>query len=133
MENRFYKSVLVLLFMLGYQSIQAQANIKIDKIKEQDILPLVEVSYFENDRAKLAEWKKSHEREYLELMWYLTESYRIERNYFQEGVTLDQTFIDVRRHEHLRKKDEEHVVVLPNFRDVIVLIPESKLLYKPKQ
>ncbi len=68
---------------------------------------------------------------YAKEMWYYTESFYVKRNYNNEGITLDESIIDISRFESQRKENEEAIVTLPGFKDVIVLIPNNKLIYKP--
>jgi hypothetical protein len=114
--------------MYGPSLAQNSTIPKLDQAKVEPLLPFV-ISIYGGDAA-FNDWKKDHPEEYQKFMWYMTESYELRRNYYNEGYTLDGV-IDVRRYEHLRKKDEAFVVTFPHFRDAIVLLPESKLLYKP--
>jgi hypothetical protein len=65
-------------------------------------------------------------------MWYYTESFYIKRNHLTQGITLDESVIDISRFETQRKPNEETIVTLNGFKDVIVLIPANKLIYKPE-
>jgi len=79
----------------------------------------------------LEEFKKNQPHDYLKELWYYSESFYIKRNHLNTGEVLDPSIIDVSRFEHLRKQDQESIVELPGFKDVIVLLPINKLIYKP--
>lgn len=77
-------------------------------------------------------FKANHKEEYLKQMWYYSRSFYVKRNHLVEGVTLDESIIDISRFEQHRKASEEAIVVLPGFKDVLVLLPANKLLYQFK-
>lgn len=81
----------------------------------------------------LADFKKNHPHDYLKELWYYSESFYVKRAYLNTGVALDASIIDISRFESERQENEEQIIVLPGFKDVIVLLPNSKLIYKPKQ
>jgi hypothetical protein len=64
-------------------------------------------------------------------MWYFSESFYIKRNYSNDGVAMNEEAIDISRFESNRKQNEEAIVIIPGFKDVIVLLPTTKLIYKP--
>ena len=39
--------------------------------------------------------------------------------------------LDISRFEHARKEMEEAILVLPGYKDALVLLPINKLIYKP--
>ena len=47
------------------------------------------------------------------------------------GVVSHEEAIDISRFESNRKQNEEAIVIIPGFKDVIVLLPTTKLIYKP--
>lgn len=77
-------------------------------------------------------WKKENPDLYQKEMWYYSESFYIKRNYLSEGISLPEGSIYIPRFESSRKANEEAIVVLPGFKDVLVLLPENKLIYKAK-
>jgi hypothetical protein len=81
---------------------------------------------------RMEEWKKSNTVLYYKELWYFAESFYVKRNYLQEGVVLDESMIDISRFESSRKANEEAIVVLPGFKDALVLIAADKLIYKPE-
>lgn len=79
----------------------------------------------------LETWKKDHTVQYYKELWYYCESFYVKRNHFIEGVTLNEEIIDISRFESSRLDDQEALVVLPGFKDVLILLPANKLVYKP--
>lgn len=79
----------------------------------------------------MAEFKKNKPHEYLKELWYYSESFYVKRNHLQEGVTMDESMIDITRFESSRKEGEEAIILLPGFKDALVLLPINKLIYKP--
>jgi hypothetical protein len=76
-------------------------------------------------------WKNDNPELYEKEMWYYTESFYIKRDYLSQGITMDEGMIYVARFETQRAQDDEVIVTFPGFKDVMVLIPASKLIYKP--
>lgn len=83
------------------------------------------------DADGFAKWKSTNKMLYAQEMWYYTESFYVKRNYNAEGITLNEEIIDISRFEKERKENEEAIVQLPGFKDVLVLMPANKLIYKP--
>jgi hypothetical protein len=79
----------------------------------------------------LAEFRKADSKQYLKELWYFSESFYVERNHLPEGIAFDESAIDITRFEHLRKPNEDAIVIMPGFKDVIVLLAGNKLFYKP--
>jgi hypothetical protein len=105
-------------------------KIKLDPIKEKKFLPYVEYRHTgPNDYFQ--KWKADNKFQYIKEMWYYSESFYIKRNYSNDGVTMNEEAIDISRFEANRKANEEAVVSIPGFKDVIVLLPTNKLIYKP--
>ena len=77
------------------------------------------------------QWKKDNPELYEKEMWYFSESFYITRNYLSQGITLNEGGIYVARFEAQRKQNEEAIVIFPGFKDVMVLLPGNKLIYKP--
>jgi hypothetical protein len=76
-------------------------------------------------------WKKENKFLYIKEFWYYAESFYIKRNVNTEGITMDESQIDISRFEMNRKQTEESVINISGFKDVIVLLPLNKLIYKP--
>lgn len=118
------------LFLLLSSSVFSQVNsLEIDPVKEKMYTPYM--LWRHQGTEGLAEFKKNKPHEYLKELWYYSESFYIKRNHLKTGETLDASIIDISRFEHLRKQDEESTVELPGFKDVIILMPINKLIYKP--
>jgi hypothetical protein len=96
--------------------------------KEKMYLPYLAVRH--GGDMPLKEWKKSNSVLYFKELWYYCESFYIKRNYFTTGVSLDESIIDISRFENYRKQNDEVVVPLEGFKDAVILLPTSKLLYK---
>lgn len=79
----------------------------------------------------LADFKKNKPHDYLKELWYYSESFYVKRNHLSEGYVLNEEIIDISRFEKSRKENEEAIVVLPGFKDVLVLLPSNQLIYKP--
>jgi hypothetical protein len=75
-------------------------------------------------------WKSNNKIQWTKEAWYYSESFYVKRNYKNEGIVLDESIIDISRFEKYRKENEESIVELPGFKDVIVLLPANKLIYK---
>lgn len=111
-------------------SFSAQVNsLEANPEKERKFTPYMIVRH--QGPEALADFKKNHAHEYLKELWYYSESFYIKRDYFKKGVELDDAIIAIDRFENSRKEDEEAIVILPGFKDVLVLLPTNKLIYKP--
>ena len=77
------------------------------------------------------QWKSTNKLLYAQEMWYYSESFYIKRNISNNGVSMDESQIDISRFESNRKQNEEFVLIIPGFKDAIVLLPANKLIYKP--
>lgn len=76
-------------------------------------------------------WKSENKIQYLKELWYQSKSFYIKRNVNSEGITMNEALIDIGRFESSRLIDSEAIVNIPGFKDVIVLLPTNKLIYKP--
>jgi hypothetical protein len=134
MKTSFKLILLGLLVIFSFEN-NAQTNIvephnlKPDPEKEQMFLPYLAVRH--GGLASTEIWKKSNTVQYYKELWYYCESFYVKRNHLKEGVTLNEEIVDISRFEYARKENEEAIVVLPGFRDVLVLLPANKLVYKP--
>lgn len=75
--------------------------------------------------------KNTDKYAYLKEMWYFSESFYVKRNHLAEGVELNESIIDITRFEQNRKMYDEAIVVIPGYKDVLVLKPSSSLVFKP--
>jgi hypothetical protein len=83
-----------------------------------------------NDPGGFLQWKTNNPDLYIKEMWYYTESFYIKRNYLSQGITMDEGMIYVPRFEMQRMPTTEVIIEFPGYKDVMVLIPIDKLLYK---
>ncbi|MDO8999403.1 MAG: hypothetical protein Q7W45_06530 [Bacteroidota bacterium] len=120
----------IFAFMSFFSFSQDWSKIKLDPTKEQKFEPYL---VFRHGSAgqDYQTWKANNKFQYVKEMWYFSESFYVKRNYSNEGATLNEEIIDISRFESNRKANEEAIVTLPGFKDVIVLLPTSKLIYKP--
>lgn len=116
-------------FFCGAQTISPN-QLKPNPEKEKMYLPYLAARH--GGPEMLAEWKKSNTLLYYKELWYFTESFYVKRNHMAEGATLNESIIDISRFESHRKNGESVIVELPGFKDVLVLTPTEKLIYKPE-
>ena len=127
--------ILVFSGILFLKPLQAQtASLQTDVLKpnpgkEVQFLPYLAVRH--GGMSEIETWKKQNTIKYYQELWYYTESFYIKRNHLSDGYTLDESILDISRFESQRKLDEEVTVILPGFKDVLILIPGNKLIYKP--
>ncbi len=134
-STKIFFLVFVLCFALT--SLKAQSNstlissedIKPDPKKEAMFLPYLAARH--GGPASLQEWKKDNTLQYYKELWYFCESFHVKRDHLSQGISLDESIIDISRFESSRKATEEAIVVLPGFKDALVLLPTSQLIYKP--
>lgn len=131
-----FRALFVAAFMSGSSAAFSQTGIASsesltpDPVKEKMFFPYLAVRHGGPDATEA--WKKNNTYQYYKELWYYSESFYVKRNYNSTGVTLDESIIDISRFESSRKSSEEAIVVLPGFRDVLVLMPSDKLIYKPQ-
>lgn len=131
-----FKTFLVCLFISCSLLSFSQSNslsseqLKPDPDKEQKFLPYLAVRH--GGMPAIENWKKNNTYLYYQELWYYCESFYVKRNYLNEGVTLNESIIDISRFESSRKENEEAIVTLPGYKDVLVLLPASKLVYSIK-
>lgn len=128
--HRTSKWIIVIMFVVTSLAGWSQANsLEISADKEKAFTPYM---YWRHGGPEgVLEFKKTQPHEYLKELWYYSESFTVKRNYLQEGVTLDPSIIDISRFESSRKAEEDFILVLPGFRDALVLLAGNKLIYKP--
>jgi hypothetical protein len=126
--TKIYFFFFCLLCGLGWSQSNA---LEISAEKEKAFIPYM---YWRHGGVEgLDEFKKNHPYDYLKELWYYTSSFKVKRDHFAEGAVLDETIIDISRFESSRKEDEETILVMPGFRDALVLLAGNKLIYKPKE
>lgn len=103
--------------------------LKPDPEKEKAFFPYLAVRHG-GPEATLS-WKKSNTLQYYKELWYYCESFSVKRNHLASGDLLNVSIIDISRFESSRKQNEEAIVILPGFKDVLVLKSLNQLIYKP--
>jgi len=130
MKSNFKILFLGILLGMSFTSFSQQLDqIKLNPEKVKKFSPYVEWKH--GGAQGFPAWKSSNKMLYAQEMWYYSESFYIKRNVSGEGITLDESIIDVSRLENQRKQNEEVTVMMPGFKDAVVLIPGNKLIYKP--
>jgi hypothetical protein len=128
-----FKIILSVFFIFFYIFSEAQItspnDLKPNAEKEKKFLPYVAILH--GGIEKLKAWKQENTYQYFKELWYYTESFYISRNYLKEGLVLNEEIIDISRFEFNRKQSEESIVIIPGFKDVLILYPLNKLIYKP--
>lgn len=125
-----FKIILIAAFTALSAFSFAQVNsLELNADKEKKFTPYM--MYRHQGPDGLADFKKNHKHEYLKELWYYSESFYVKRGYFKQGAELDESIIAIDRFEDSRKETEEAIVILPGFKDVLVLLPANKLIYKP--
>lgn len=130
-DNLLVFCLVCVVSVLGAQnnSLVSVNDIQPDPKKEAMFLPYLAVRH--GGPASLQEWKKSNTVQYYKELWYYCESFYVKRNHLSQGVSLDESIIDISRFEASRKPNEEATVILPGFKDALVLLPTNQLVYKP--
>ena len=105
-------------------------DMKYDHIAEEKFGKYVEAKHLFDGQSFTA-WKSENKILYFKELWYQSKSFYVKRNQLSEGLTLDESIFDVSRFESYRKEDVESIITFPGFKDVIVLLPNNKLIYKP--
>ncbi len=128
-----FKIILSGFFIFFYIFSEAQItspnDLKPNAEKEKKFLPYVAILH--GGIEKLEAWKQENTYQYFKELWYYTESFYISRNYLKEGLVLNEEIIDISRFEFNRKQSEESIVLIPGFKDALILYPSNKLIYKP--
>jgi len=128
------KAILFFLFLFfgvyscTFSQVLDVNNLKPNPEKEKKFSPYIE--WMHGGKENFAAWKSANTLQYYKELWYYSESFYVKRNYFNEGVELNEEIIDISRFENQRKENEEVVVTLSGFKDVLVLLPASKLIYQ---
>lgn len=78
-------------------------------------------------------WKQENKVQYAMELWYYGKSFYIKRNVLSEGIKIDESMIDVSRFESSREESTEAIILIPGFRDAIILLPIEKLIYNPNK
>jgi hypothetical protein len=134
MQNLFF-SLFVLLLLAGSANAQISSSnnqdLVLDPVKVAQFEPYVTVRHAYYEPGGYSGWKADNPEQYLKEMWYWSESFYFKKDYLSSGTSLPGRSIDISRFERKRKPNEEVIIVLPGFKDALVLLPSSKLIYKP--
>jgi hypothetical protein len=109
---------------------QDWSKIKLDADKEKKFEPYIQIRH-SSTPAEYKVWKENNKFQYVKEMWYFSESFYVKRNHLPQGEKLNEEIIDISRFESSRNATTEAIVTLPGFKDVIVLLPTNKIIYKP--
>lgn len=112
----------------GFSQIPDVNILKPNPDKEKKFSPYIEWKH--GGKENFPAWKAANTIQYYKELWYYAESFYVKRNYFSEGVELNEEIIDISRFENQRKENEETIVELGGYKDVIVLLPANKLIYR---
>jgi hypothetical protein len=119
-DMKYILASLVILFLhtglLAQQVDPAVFGMSQDKINK--FLPYFR---FQHGDAVLNEMKANEPAKYYFELWVLSESFSVMRNHFTQGIQLDESIIDIRRFNEQRLNDNEAIVVLDGFKDVLKL------------
>jgi hypothetical protein len=129
-----YKFNFIVFFLIAFVSFSQNGKLTnpiiLDSIK---VNMFVKYPQFKHDLQPggFYQWKNDNPLLYQKEMWYYTESFYIKRNYLPQGITLNESAIDITRFESQRQAVAETTITLDGFKDVLVLIPGNDLIYKP--
>lgn len=91
-----------------------------------------------NPNQNFEAWKKENKFLYIKEVWYYSESFYILRNSSPAvsidgtaNISMDDSQINISRWEYMRDANKEVTIKIDGFKDAIVLLPTSKLIYKP--
>jgi hypothetical protein len=117
------------LMTISFAAVSQQANdIKLNPEKVKMFTPYLEWKH--GGKGGFEAWKSTNKMQYAKEMWYYSESFYVKRDHLTEGAVLNEEIIDITRFENQRQKSVETIILMPGFKDAIVLLPENNLLYK---
>ena len=124
--------VLAILSSFSYAQINSLESdlLKPDPKKEKMYVPYLATRH--GGLVALETWKQSNTYQYYKELWYYCESFYVKRNHLTEGVELNEEIVDISRFDSTRKEDQEVIVIMPGFKDALVLLPKNKLIFIPK-
>lgn len=131
-----FKQVLAFVFLFSFNSFFAQVSSSASN--QEIVLDPAKVLIFEKyveynhsfETGGYAQWKANNPDLYKKEMWYYTESFYIKRDHFTTGEVMNEGMIYIPRFENQRMPSTEVIIEFPGFKDVLVLIPIDKLIYK---
>lgn len=129
MRSQFKLFFLSLFSIIALGSVAQQTDgLKLNPEKVKKLTPVLEHRH--GGVKAFADWKAVNKLQYANEMWYFTESFYIKENQFPQGEKMNISGLDITRFENQRSKTEEVTITIPGYKDVLVLLPENKLLYK---
>jgi hypothetical protein len=126
------KLLVLVLLLYPISKIQAQSPLTDLGIPEEKVSKFYPYMQFMYGTQTAGEMKNSNPVKYYQELWYHCESFYVVRNYATEGIELNEEIFDIKRFEHLRKQNEEVTIQLDGFKDVIVLLPITKVEEKKR-
>src|SRR5688572_23247496 len=128
---RLFFLVILFLWCSDYNSqIILTDDLRPDPEREKMFFPYLATRH--GGPQSTLKWKQSNTIQYYRELWYYCNSFKVKKDHFKEGGELLESIIDISRFESHRKKHENAIVVLPGLKDVIVLLPETELIYQPE-
>lgn len=126
------KKILIFISLLFSLTVKSQIDIsemKYDYQAQEKFEKYIQANH--DLQQNFTTWKEENKIQYFKELWYYSKSFYVKRNHFSEGEKLNESIIDISRFESNRNETTESIVTLPGFRDVIILLPNNKLIYKP--
>ncbi len=125
----FGYALLTLLTLGGSKAFSQAATPAIKAENEKKFTPYMMFRHGGPDGV--SEFKKTNPDLYAKELWYYAESFYVKRDHLAQGAVLDESIIDIGRFENQRQANQETIVLLPGFKDALVLLPTNQLIYKP--
>ncbi|PBQ31605.1 hypothetical protein CNR22_07435 [Sphingobacteriaceae bacterium] len=129
------KPVLIVIFTIlstyfySQNSTLNPETFKPDAEKEKAFFPYLAVRHGGAEATQ--NWKKSNTLQYYKELWYYCESFSVKTDHLSTGEVLNPAIIDISRFETSRKQSEDAIVILPGFKDALILKPINQLMYQP--
>jgi hypothetical protein len=127
---RVFFTVLFFSILPGFFSQEMPQALKPDPELEKMFFPYLATRH--GGSATTLQWKESNTVLYYQELWYFCKSFSVKRNHLAKGSILPESIIDISRFESLRKKSEETIVIIPGFKDALVLLPAENLVHLPQ-
>jgi hypothetical protein len=130
---KFQGLIVILLFLVcplssGAQNV-AQPGFTPDPVKVEMYLPYLAARH--GGPEALETWKQNNLVLYYKELWYYTESFSVKKDHVSEGVPMNARAIDISRFEHQRDPGKEVILLIPGYRDALVLKAGNDLKHKP--
>jgi len=134
MKTKITILLIAILFALTGKSQIIDASVyKSTPEAEQMYTPYIMVKHGIHDVNTFKSWKESNTMQFYKELWYYSKSFTVIHHVNDEGITIDESIIDISRFDSVR--DSTKTVFIPltgaGYNDTIVLLPINKLIYKP--